>query len=114
AAVDPEPEVEGADQRQHQDRRDDRELDRGRARDRLVARGQERAQARAKEMADMLHDAHYSVSWAVDEPIGFVPEPLQLMAKFALPTKLTVSPTSCRQPLAEAAPPENDTLARGR
>src|SRR5215469_4798194 len=55
----------------------------------------------------------YSTSDAVEEPIGLVPDPLQLMAKFALPVNVIVFATSWVQALLVLAPPANSTAASG-
>jgi hypothetical protein len=58
----------------------------------------------------------HSTSFAEADPIGigFVPMPVQLIAKLELPVKLMVSPMSCEQPLGEPLLPANATEACGK
>jgi hypothetical protein len=72
------------------------------------------ARRSARRPSDLIiRTAVYSSNVARAEATGFVPMPLQLSEKFALPTKVIVLPISWVQPVLELAPPANFTSPAG-
>jgi hypothetical protein len=116
-AVDSQAQIDCADYRQGQKRRDQCKLDCRDAGAAVVFGAEQTANVPPDADRNFLQLVHrrrlYSTNCAKAEPIGFVPAPSQFTAKFELPTNVMVLATSCVQPLLEAAPPANVTAPAG-
>src|SRR5436190_6990457 len=110
-AIDAHSQIDGADDAEGKDRRDQRKLDRRQTGSGIAAGSEQSAQVfpQSREGRRQGVVLFYSTRRANAEPIGRVPEPVQLTAKFEFPTNVMVLAISWRHPLVESAPPANVT-----